>query len=242
MTEVTEKYSVANRRGTALRLAGFAAIFFFLLAFDRSIYLYLHDHYNVNTRPVPEWLRLPTRLLRSLEDWGENVFIVAVLFAIWQLDRGNRSRVLCLVVSAGLVTIGAETIKRIAGRERPDIAGGHTVLRGPRHGNRSGDWHSFPSGHTASAGSFSGSLAAFYPPLRPVCIALAAGCGASRVWKERHFASDCWFGGAAGFWLAATLAKARWMRRLCRRFDALFSTPEPQVRFVLPTAGSSKAA
>lgn len=207
-------------RRNAVCLAGFLVVFAVLLTLDSTIYEFLHEHFNYATRPVPPVLRLATRLLRSMEDWGEDVFIAAVLFAMWQMDRTRRSRVVGLVLSAVIVSLAVEGTKRIVGRERPEVGRGSLVLRGPVSGEGRGDWHSFPSGHTASAGSYSGSLAAYYPPIRPVCIALAVGCGSSRIWKERHFASDCWFGGVFGFWFAGWLPNRRWMRRFDDWFDA----------------------
>lgn len=162
-----------------------------------------------------------------MENWGEEVYIGFVLFAMWRLDPTRRGRVFCLILSALLVSAAAEGIKRMVGRARPEVAEGRLVLRGYVPGDGRGDWHSFPSGHVASAASYSGSLAAFYPPLKPACILLAAGCAASRIWKERHFASDCWFAGALGFWAAGSLATMDWMRRWMRAFDARFSqTPD----------------
>jgi undecaprenyl-diphosphatase len=194
---------------------------------DRAVYDLLHANYNHLTRPIPRLLAMPTRLLRSAEDWGENFFIAVVLVAMWRLDPTRRSRVLCLVLAAFATTAGVELIKRSTGRDRPDVALGATVFHGASHSaDFLGDSHSFPSGHTASAGSYSGSLAAFYPPLRPACIAMVAMCGASRMWKERHFLSDCLLGGLLGWWIATSLPRNRRLQPLWGWFDRRFSKPE----------------
>ncbi|MGL5097394.1 MAG: hypothetical protein ACRDD1_17540, partial [Planctomycetia bacterium] len=91
---------------------------------DRPIYDALHDYFTFNTRPVPEHLRLARRVLRTFQDWGEQVSIVAVGVVMWQLDRRRRSQVLCLLVAALMVTGTVELMKRVYGRERPDVSAG----------------------------------------------------------------------------------------------------------------------
>lgn len=199
------------------------AVLIGLFCVDQAAYQFVHDNYNIYTRPVPSSLKIPTRVLRSMEDWGENVYILAVAFAMWRLDSRRRSRVLCLALGALLVAVGIEGVKRVTGRERPEVSKGATVFHGPTKWDEGGDFQSFPSGHTGSAAAYSGAIAAFYPPLRPVAVALAVGCGANRIWKERHFLSDCWFAGVFGFWFAFTLPNRRWMQPLLRWFDDHFS-------------------
>jgi undecaprenyl-diphosphatase len=189
-----------------------AALVCCLVWADSALYHYLHANFNENTRPVPDLLKLPHRILRSLEDWGENVFIVAVLFAMWRLDVHRRGRVVCLIVGAMATALAVEGLKRSTGRVRPEKSHGATVFEGlSRSTDKLGDAHSFPSGHTASAGAYSGALTAFYPPLRPAMILLTCGTGASRVWKERHYLSDCLIGSLLGWWIASMLARSpRW--------------------------------
>jgi membrane-associated phospholipid phosphatase len=188
-------------------------------AIDRPVYEWFHANWNINTRPIPDHLKLATRMMRSLEDWGENIFIACVLYAMWFLDRRHRSRVVLLIGTALLATLPVELVKRVVGRQRPDQTEGRTVLLGPTFWNEGGDYQSFPSGHTASAAAYSGSLATFYPPLRPVAVGLAVGCGASRIWKERHFLSDCWAGGSLGFALAFYFPRLVAVRRWSKNFD-----------------------
>ncbi|MFO0948037.1 MAG: phosphatase PAP2 family protein [Planctomycetota bacterium] len=230
-----------NRKAIAWTVA-FAVILGLLFLVDGPVYQFLHKHYNVYTRPVPSHMKVVTRILRSMEDWGENVYIACVLFAMWRMDKHRRSRVPCLILAAILVSIPVEAVKRVTGRERPEVSQGATIWRGPEVWREGGDVQSFPSGHTASAASYSGSLAAFYPPLRPVCVALAVGCAGNRIWKERHFLSDCWAGGVFGFWFAATLPRRRWMKPLLRWFDDRFSVPPPDGQSTADNAPLARAA
>lgn len=221
-----------------LVVAALGVAFFWL---DQPVFQFVHDNFNYYTRPVPTGMKLPTRILRSMEDWGESVFIVAICVAMWRMDRHHRSRILCLVMAALLSAAGVEAAKRVTGRERPEVSTGATVFHGPSRWSEGGDYQSFPSGHTASGASYSGSLAAFYPPLRPVVAVLALGCGANRIWKERHFLSDCWLGGCFGFWLAFTLSRRRWMQPILAGFDRWFSVPitEPASGRVLGDSADS---
>lgn len=186
-----------------------------LLAFalDEWVARWVHENFNENTRPIPTALKLPHRILRTMENWGENIFVLCVLVAMWRLDRENRHRVFVLVLSALIVAAGVEGLKRVAGRPRPLIGHRAREFLGPSKGFAGGDYQSFPSGHAAAGGAFSGSLWAFYPPLRPLVVTLAVGCGASRVWKERHYVSDVWVGGLIGFGLSASLPHLRLRRR-----------------------------
>lgn len=221
-------------------LAGlaFLALCFWL---DQPIYDFLHQHYNIHTRPVPWFLKVTTRVLRSMEDWGENVYILCVLVAMWRLDTKRRGRIVCTIAAAILVNLSVEGVKRVTGRERPEVSRGRFVAHGPAVWNRGGDFQSFPSGHTASAASFSGSLAAFYPPLRPVAIALAAGCGANRIWKERHFLSDCVVGGFFGFWFASSLPRRKRVQPLLAWLNVRLS-PRGGKRTRAPDATYPRAA
>lgn len=208
---------------------GFAAIIGVgaaLLAADEAIYAYVHRNFNHATRPVPELLKLPHRLLRSAEDWGENVFIACVAFAMWRFDARRRSRVLMLLVAAAVTACAVEGLKRATGRERPDVSGGRSVFHGPSRWRAGGEYQSFPSGHAAAGAAFSGALSAYYPPIRPVAAFLAVGCAGNRIWKERHFASDCFASLALGFGIGFWLPRSWWARPMREWFDRKFSEPD----------------
>ena len=219
------------RTAITTTIVGTALIACFVWA-DAALYHYLHANFNENMRPVPDLLKLPHRLLRSLEDWGENVFIVAVLFAMWRLDVQRRGRVVCLIVGAMLTSLAVEGMKRSTGRIRPEKSQGVTVFEGlSRSTDKLGDAHSFPSGHTASAGAYSGAIAAFYPPLRPAMIVLTCGTGASRIWKERHFLSDCLVGGLLGWCIASSLARSPRWRMLWKWCDVKLAPAAADQKF-----------
>ncbi len=67
------------------------------------------------------------------------------------------------------------------------------------------DTKSFPSGHSAAAFAFAGTMAWFYPRLRRLFWILAVGCALSRYADAVHWPSDCWAGATLGYlsaWLA----------------------------------------
>ncbi|HVJ79575.1 MAG TPA: phosphatase PAP2 family protein [Planctomycetia bacterium] len=204
---------------------------------DGALYRFLHSYFNVNTRPVPYGMAFPHRVLRSAEDWGENVYIILVLFAMWKLDRRKRSRVFCVVVAALAATGVVEVLKRTIGRERPTLSEGRFVAHGL---NSAGVSQSFPSGHTASAAAYSGAIASFYPPVRSACFAIAVGCGANRIWKERHYLSDCLVGGWIGWAMARWMATGRRFRPFWDALDDRISVRPPPPALISPW--SAKAA
>ncbi len=150
--------------------------------------------------------------------------VVILLPALWAAGRLADDRATAAVglhgaeaVGAALVTVGA--VKLIAGRARPSVPGRDPTswqfARGVRAGS---EYRSFPSGHTAAAfaaaSAVTSELAARRPALRwsagvPLYLG-AAAAGWSRMYENRHWASDV-VGGAAIGTVAGT-AVARWHR------------------------------
>lgn len=108
------------------------------------------------------------------------------------------------VLASGLVSLG---IKTLVGRERPyaDVAGNDADEFLPGRGYRS-DFASFPSGHTtvafAAAAAFSGELARSHPRAgrvaTPLFYTMATAVGVSRLYNNKHWASDAIIGAAVG--------------------------------------------
>lgn len=222
-----EAVHLVTRRKHWQALAAVLVLLPIAFMLDRPVYDVVHRHFNYYMRPVPVHMKIPTRVLRSFEDWGENVYILAIAVVIWRIDRRRRSQLVSLVISSLLVAGIVEATKRMTGRERPEVGNGAFVLHGPSQGFAGGDWQSFPSGHTAAAAAYSGTIAYYHPLVRPVAIVLAVGCGANRIWKERHFLSDCVVGGLFGYFVALLLPTWGPMRRLNAWFDRRYSETWP---------------
>lgn len=121
---------------------------------------------------------------------------IAVVFAIFGGKRGRRTAV------EGMVAIGINSFmanvvfKGLVRRRRPtDAVPEARRLKKP-------DSSSFPSGHTASAAAFSGSVDSAYPKLWLPINGLAAMVGFSRVYTGVHYPGDV----LAGWILGKTVA------------------------------------
>lgn len=98
-------------------------------------------------------------------------------------------------------------LKGIAGRERPFLSNGTQPGNWtPGKGFRSGDWSSFPSGHTttafAAAAAVTNETTRWWPRsewvVGPIMYLGATSVGLSRMYHSRHWASDVVLGAAIG--------------------------------------------
>jgi len=116
------------------------------------------------------------------------------------------------ILLSGIVTGG---VKILAGRARPEVD-----VNNPRdfqlfRGFRGGEFQSFPSGHTTSAFAFaatvSSELARWQPGTRwtvgPVMYTGAALVGASRMYNNKHWASDVLAGAAIGTFVGTKVVR-----------------------------------
>ena len=112
--------------------------------------------------------------------------------------RGLEAEAIALVVTGG--------IKLAAGRARPYLGKGHPHDFALGRGLRGSPWMSFPSGHTtagfAAAAAVTSTVTRWTPDARwPVGVALygaATLVGLSRIYDDRHWASDVVAGAAVG--------------------------------------------
>lgn len=118
------------------------------------------------------------------------------------------------VVAGSVVTTA---IKLGVGRARPSVTGDSLATsvgftRGFRRGN---DYQSLPSGHSTAAFAFAGALAAEgrhrWPDVNrvtgPVGFAVAGLVAASRVYHDRHWASDVVLGAGIGATAGAVVVR-----------------------------------
>jgi membrane-associated phospholipid phosphatase len=110
-----------------------------------------------------------------------------------------------LAASVVVSTVAFNTLKLISGRARPDAGSGAFALR-PFSGQGG-----FPSGHSTVAFALATSLADDLHNAWAAAglYAVAAGTAWSRVYDERHWASDVIFGAALGI-TTAKVVSGRW--------------------------------
>lgn len=114
-----------------------------------------------------------------------------------------------------LANVVAGGIKVVAGRARPELD-----VNNPRdfqlfRGIRGGEFQSFPSGHTTTAFAFataiSSELARWQPGTRwtvgPIMYTGAALVGASRIYNNKHWASDVLAGAAIGTFVGSKVVR-----------------------------------
>ncbi len=147
------------------------------------------------------------------------VVIGAGLWASGQLGGDRTQRLVGLRSLEAIVVSGAVTgmIKSVTGRARPDQSPGNArdfvIWRGV---GDDGVFQSFPSGHTTAAFAFAAAVDAEWRRLSPkrsgwvapALYGVAALTGISRVFNDRHWASDVLLGGAIGY--VAGHAVVRW--------------------------------
>jgi undecaprenyl-diphosphatase len=129
---------------------------------------------------------------RFLSDIGKPqvVFGVLLLACVVQPQLGVPAARLGLMALVP-VNVVTETLKRATFRTRPD-------------GERKRSNASFPSSHAANAFAMAAVLSRFWRRLSPALWIGAAGIAASRVYLDRHYASDVVIGmlvGVGAVWL-----------------------------------------
>ena len=149
--------------------------------------------------PADLWLRR----LTTAADHGRLWMAAGVLMALrpGALRRGAVRGLASMAVSSGLVNTA---LKPVFGRRRPDL-GAHPVHRLLQETMTT---HSFPSGHSSSAGAFVTGVALECPAAGAVLAPLALTVGYSRVHVGVHYPGDVVAGLALG--AAVAVGLRRW--------------------------------
>lgn len=137
------------------------------------------------------------------------VIIGASMYTVGRLAGNDRMAQLGLHGSEALLLgeVAGVALKGLVGRQRPYVkprdSGSYRFFRGVRGGDQ---YRSFPSGHTlaafAVAAAVTSETAGWWPDatwvVAPAMYGGAALVGASRMYDNRHWASDVIFGGGIG--------------------------------------------
>ena len=141
------------------------------------------------------------RLLRVMGYWP--TWLVAAV-ALWLHERAaDRARATrqagYLAIATAAAGLGAEILKLLLRRERPEANDGLYGFREWSDQPFSTAGLAFPSSHTMVAFAAATALGRLFPRARGVWIALAAGCGATRIIARAHFLSDVMLGALMGW-------------------------------------------
>ncbi len=133
-------------------------------------------------------------------------------------------------LTIGSASIFVHLLKFLIGRARPELfvdVGAYSLT--PFTGDIL--YESFPSGHSAAAGSFFGAFAMLVPRFRYVFMALALIIGISRVIVGAHYPSDVAAGLLLGIWTAVLLAfifaRKEWLFRFVKGWPHPKNAPLP---------------
>lgn len=206
--------ATSPRQSTTRGIAVFLAVALVLLVASTLL-----DHALFHALRVEDRARLERRdwyqALRQLGYLPTWLALAAAIFGhhLWRLRRGLPVRditvrgALLLPAAAALAGLAAEVLKRVIGRERPGPEGEYIFK--PLFGALSDPSNmGVPSSHAATAFGAAFLVARLYPGACVVAVALAAGCGLTRMLTGAHFLSDTVAGALLGFGAAWVLGRS----------------------------------
>lgn len=202
-----DSLAIANRelfhRSDLLVAAGFAAATAAMFPLDRQLATELRTD-----APRSRNLERTSLVFRVLGGEAPAILGASAYIAGRATHRPVMAEIGLHTTEALLVATGVSSlIKVAAGRERPYVSADTNPHRfRPFRGWRSSDVMSFPSGHTTAAFSMAAALTAEvnerWPHrtrfVAPALFTLAAGAGLSRMYDDKHWASDVVMGAAIG--------------------------------------------
>lgn len=136
---------------------------------------------------------------------GVNAGLIAIGVTNWSYAGDSRVKDAALVsLESEIFSVGAVVVvKEIFGRARPDQG------QGASHFSPFSSNDSFPSGHAAVSFATAAVFAdRFEQPVPLIAYGLASAVALSRVYSDKHFASDVVAGGALG-WIIGKALSAR---------------------------------
>lgn len=201
---------VARRRivRDALVIVAVMLVLLFLLGgLDRAAYqaAFVGDP-RLNDLEGRDWYRA-LRVAGTLWVWAP-LCIAVFVQAREPSDRDGVVRTLGAAIVGGLA---ASIIEFVAGRLRPNQAGGAHVFRGIV--GRFDNTHdlAFPSSHAAVAFAAAFMVWRVWPRAGVVALVVACGCGWTRMLSGAHFATDVLGAAVLGYAVARLLRPGGWL-------------------------------
>jgi membrane-associated phospholipid phosphatase len=165
--------------------------------------------------------------LSRFGDWPELVAYGSVALAIaWTRRAGRLAHlIVCMMLASTLAGVTVDSIRLLSGRTRPGEreiqSGWYGLWYGKTFLLRKNKFHSFPSGHTASAFAFFGTAAWAHRRWGWALLSLAGAIAWSRLYLNAHHLSDVVVALIIGLLLAFVVWRRagpplrRWVDRWC---------------------------
>jgi len=159
------------------------------------------------------------RLLRIM-GYGPTWLVISI--ALWLESRRRaspsaevlRDAAIGTLVAVTVAAIASEVLKMLIRRERPSPTLGLSYqFRAFSEQPLSTRNLGMPSGHATVAFAGAAALNRRFPGAGPVILALAVGCGLTRVFSQAHFLSDAVAGALGGWWVGSFIPGRRPWRR-----------------------------
>lgn len=134
---------------------------------------------------------------------------LGLFYLYGNLNDDPKARRSSLLAVESLVISGAITMVLKQATQRPRPSSGETATTWDGPGLKSSD-PSFPSIHAQTAFSIAAVLAEEYgsnPYVPPIAYGLATLTGLARVYDNKHWASDVFFGGAIGYFVGKAVVR-----------------------------------
>ncbi len=175
----------------------FAASSVILYTQDENIRDFLQRNQTTATGEISKY---------GLEPWGSGLYLIPLVGGMYiygTAGHNPKTETAALLTGKAMVITGGFTLlfKVVAGRHRPDqdVPADPTLWEGPFNDFK---YVSYPSGHTALAFSAATVLSSYYHEKTWVAItsySLATLVGISRIYDDKHWASDVLGGAVLGF-------------------------------------------
>lgn len=127
-------------------------------------------------------------------------------YGLWTREVFHQASAFYLLGALGVAGVWVTGLKVLTGRARPDVGEGPHRFRPP---GLSSAYRSFPSGHTISAFTVAAFLSERYrrQELSWVLYTLASFTAIQRIYADRHWLSDVFFGAVSGIYIGRLTAR-----------------------------------
>jgi membrane-associated phospholipid phosphatase len=178
--------------------AGLALLASFYL--DASVQVWIAQHQETGAKTL-------MRAVSRFGDWPEHLALGLILLALayWRRSKKWMQIAAAMIVACALAGAVARVVKISTGRTRPSVQT-EAVWNGPKFSAR---YNAFPSGHTAIATAFFGTLALASWRIGVPLLAIPLLIAFSRMYVSAHYLSDVVCASLIG--LLAAYCVARWI-------------------------------